>query len=583
MPSQQDPSDIETGPGKLPIDVATAATNLFAISASSILNSLSDLSNREIAISAASALSVGPTSSVILNPGEGPFYVGDSPSDELGDLFRVVVDDTDAEVFNPVTKQYVRVTAISPAAVGDGFYSGTLTLTLSTPIPTGVVYFVFYGRRTTLGEIPPDATTFPTIRRSPDRVRFPDVPRTGLAPTSVAAPINIVSDGYLDPLMAQWKAVLRGSQPYNFMPSPNFGGSIGFVNLGRKKNIDDAGDQGLTGHQGAGFLNAYIKETSGSGTMLGANPLTRINPASAALAISGSVVELNATDFFRTANSSAIRPGIDMLEITRASGRLETYVITAFDAANVRRATLRSLGGALANLGVAEAITCRWIRPSFFLGGDNDFVNVSLPERFHFRGFTNVTAGPLTDNSGIEMVQEPPFFGAARSSRSGADSARGYWDVVAFRWGGFNMNDSTVSEIGRRDVRGELWGDGSFESYGGRVRGLLSNRADQQNVSGNLSYSWNPHAYTQVTFVANTASAAVLTIVMDSVYTAQAGDELTFFLDYRTTGIATTVVYPASFKFSGTDGSSPLVLGTVAKFVGTYSNGNFYFTRTDYV
>lgn len=582
MPSQQDPSDIETGPGKLPIDVATAATNLFAISSSSILNSLSDLSNREIAISSVSSPSSGPASSINLDPSAGPFFVGDSGADAIGDLFRVVDYNTDAEIFNPQTKLYVQVTAISPATVGTGFYSGGLTLTITTPIPAGVAYYVFYGRRTTLGEIPPDATTFPAIRRSPDRVRFPEFKRTGIAPTSIAEPLNIVTDGYPDPLMAQWKAVLRGPQ-YNFAPATAFSGSIGFVNLGRKKNVDATADQGLTGHQAAGFFNGYAKELLGTGQLAGANPLSRINPALSALAISGSVIELASTDFFRTATSSAIRPGIDMVEITRASGRIETYVITAFDAANVRRATIRSLGGNLAALSVAEVITCRWIRPSFYLGGDNDWANVSAPERFHFRGFVNVSTGPITDNSAVEVAQEPPFFGASRNTPTGADTARGSWDLVAFRWGGFNMVDPVVAEIGRRDIKGELMGDGSLESYGGRIRGLLSNRADQQSVSANVTYTWNPHVYTQVTFLANTASAAVLTIALDSAYTAQAGDTLTFFLNYTSTGIATTVVYPASFKFSGADGSSPLVLGTVAKFEGTYSNGNFYFTRTDYV
>lgn len=584
MPSQQDPSTIETGPGKLPIDVATAATNLFAISSSSILTSLSNIANRELAISAASDVftTVGPQSSITLFSGDGPFYVGDSISDELLDLFHVV-DGTDAEIFNPLTQQYVFVSSITPATVGSGFFSGNITLNLSTPIPPGHQYHVYYGRRTTLGEIPPNATTFPAVRRSPDRVRFPDLPREGLAPASVAVPFDIVTNGYLDPYMALWKAVLRGNQPFNVMPIPAYGGSMGFVNIGRKKNVNDAADQGLQGHQSAGFFNAYIKETIGTGTIGGANPLTRVDPSLAALAISGSVVELHFGDFFRTSTASAIRPGIDMLEVTRANSNVEVYVITAFDSVNTRRATLRSLGGALANLSVSESIKCRWIRPSFFLGGDNDQISVSSPESFHLQGFANLTSGPITDNSGVEVVQEPPFFGAARNTRTGGDSARGYWDVIAFRWGGFNMTDPSVAQIGRRDVKGELWGDGSMESYGGRIRGLLSSRADQLNVSATQGYTWNPHNFTQVTFIANTASVAVLTITLDSAYTAQAGDEITFFLNYSTTGIALSVVYPATFKFSGADGSTPLVLGTVSKFVGTFSNGNFYFTRTDYV
>ncbi len=581
MPSQQDPSTIETGPGKLPIDVATAATSLFAVSSSSIFTSLANIANRELAVnfSTPPASTVGPQSTISIS---GTIFVGDSISDELLDLFHVV-DQSDAEIFNPLTQQYVFVSSISPSVVGTGFYSGTITLTLSTPMLTGQTYHVYYGVRTTLGEIPPNAATFPAIRRSPDRVRFPDVPREGLAPASIAVPFDIVTNGYLDPYMALWKAVLRGDQPYNLMPDPAFGGSMGFVNIGRKKNVDDANDQGLQGHQAAGFLNAYVKETIGFGTIGGANPLTRINASSTCTAISGSLIELHPSDFFRTSTASALRPGIDMLEVTRANGNVEVYVFSAFDSVNTRRGSIRTLGGAVANLNVSETIFCRWIRPSFFLGGDNDQISTTPPDTFHLQGFGHFVAGPITDNSNIEVAQEPPFFGAARNTRTGGDSARGYWDVIAFRWGGFNMTDPSVAQLGRRDVKGELWGDGSIESYGGRIRGLLSNRADQLNISGTQGYTWNPHTFTQVTFVANTASVAVLTVTLDSAYTAQAGDTITFFLNYSTTGIGLTVAYPATFKFSGADGSTPLVLGTVAKFVGTFSNGNFYFTRTDYV
>ncbi len=586
MPSQQDPSDIETGPGKLPIDVATAATNLFAIGTASVLTSLSDLANREIAVPTATTLTAfGDITAITLSSGIGPFYVGASGSETLPSLFRVVAGSgpgIDQDIFNAATGLYVQVASISPATLGTGFYTGSLTLTLTTTIPIGTSYRVYYAQRTTLAEIPAKATSFPAILRSADRQRFPEFDRSGVAPTSIAVPRNLAVNGYLDPFMAQWKAVLRGTTSGSD-PAFSDGGSIGFVNVGRKKNVNDAEDQGLTGHQAAGFLSVYIKETSGSGTIGGANPLTRINPANACIAISSADVQLAAGDFFRTTTASAFRPGLDMVEVARATGVKENYVVTAFHATDVRRATLRTLGGGVPLFTVSEVISCRWIRTNFFTGGDNDIVTTTLsaPERFYFSGMGHYTPGPITDNSAAEHPQEPPFFGASRNTRTGGDSARGYWDVIALRWGGFNTTDPTVDQIGRRDTLGELWGDGSIETYGGRIRGLKANRADQLNVGATQTYTWTPNTYQQVTFICTTNSAMVLTIALASSYTPVAGDKLTFFLDYTSFGFATTVVFPASFRFSGTDGGSPLA-ETVAKYEGTYSNGKFYFTRTDY-
>lgn len=587
MPSQQDPSDIETGPGKLPIDVATAATNLFAISTASVLTSLSDLANREIAIPIAQTFTAfGDITTISLNSGYGPFFVGLNNFDPLTTLFRVVQGsgvNVDQDIFNPATGLYVTISSITGATVGSGFYSGNITFNLNTPIPAGTVYRIYYAQRNTLGGIPPTATSYPALLRTADRVRFPEFERLGVAPTSIAVPLNLATSGYLDPFMAQWKAVLRGTVSGSD-PDPAYGGSMGFVNIGRKKNVNDSKDQGLLGHQAAGVFTAFIKETSGSGTIGGANPLTRINPANACIAISSSDVQLAAGDFFRTATASAVRPGIDMLEITRATGKKEVYIITAFDPTDVRRVFLRTLGGGVPLFTVSESIFVRWIRPNFFTGGDNDLVPwfVSSPEHFHFAGMGHYPPGPLTDNSTVEHPQEPAFFGASRNTRTGGDSARGYWDVVALRWGGFNTTDSTVSNIGRRDTLGELFGDGSIETYGGRIRGLKANRADQVNLGASVNYTWTPNTYQQVTFVCTTNSFVLGAVAFASSYTPIAGDKITFFLDYSSAGTATVMTFPASFKFSGNDGVTPLRAGTIAKYEGTFSNGKFYFTRTDY-
>lgn len=588
MPSTRIPSQILTGPGKLHMDVATAAADLFTTASGALLNSINDSISGEFAVPTSTATftaGVGGDSSRLLTQSLGPFYVGDSGGDVLKDLFMVVNASDDSEIFNPLNNLYVQVTSITPASIGSGFYSaGDLTVNFNTPVPQSVQYKVYFGKRATLSAIPVETSVNPVIRRTPNRVRFPEFDRTGLAPTSVAAPFDIVTNRYLDPYMAQWKAILRGATQ---SVVTNFGGSSGFVYVGRKKNVQDGNDESLHGHQASAFLSVYEKSITAS-TLGGQAVWTRINQAASAQVIAADVIECNASDYFYLTgpNRTSVRCGVDMVEVTYSNGQKEAYIIAGLVNGNPRRVTVTTLGGAGVGFST-QAVTIKWIRTGFFVGGDNDFDTVSTDN--YYKGLGHFVAGAITANPAIEIAQTPPFFASGTIDPVRADSARNNWNIKAFTWGGFTETGSTVASLGRKQTKGELLGDGSVMSYGGRIKGLLANRGLDTNptITTNTTYTFNPTTNNQVWFDLSGATQVTLTLNIDPTYVASEGDMVVVFVSYNlitpaSTGELSTVTWDSAFKFSGHDADTPSPAGTTLKYVGHRHSGVFYMTRTDY-
>lgn len=584
MPSTVDPSTVPSGPGKLHVDVVSAAADLYASASSSLIATISSALTQPLAAPTVTAASSGGVSSTILASGIGPFYVGDSGGDSLADLFKVVDAVTDQEIFDPVSNNYVTVTSISPASVGSGFFSGNLTLNFGLLIPSGVNFKVYYGRRVTVSNLPPELATNPVIRRSAERARFPEVPRTSLAPTSVAAPLNIVSGDYPDPYMAHWKAVLRGAPAALNLA---LGGSSGFVNIGSKRNINVTNDAALAAGQGSAFLSVYEKNTIGVGAIGLGNPLTRINAASTGTLNPGgalpTTVELAGPDFFRTATGTAIRVGVDMVEVTFPSGLKECYVIVGLDVTNARRATVATLGGASPTFTTAT-VTFRWIQTNFFVGGDND--SAGIPS-FHYKGMFHSPSSNLTDAPTVETAQAEPFFSSPREP-----DALFSWGQFAFTWGHYYQTTTLVplSVIGSRNVTGELWGDGSVNTSA-RLIGMQSQRTTTINVNSTSASSWDPKAASTMIVNFSGSSAIVWTLSLAVGYAALSvnhADEIAIFVSFSgitasSAGENTQIVWPANFKFSGVDGDVRGPAGRVMLFRGTLIGGtNWYFTRADY-
>jgi hypothetical protein len=586
MPSTVDPSTIALGPGKLHVDVANAATDLFANISSSLIATLSSVLAQPLAApsSVGGIVSANDVSHVIL-AAQGPFYVGNL-GDDIKNLMRVVRDDTEAEIFSPQVNDYIEITGFSPGTIGDGFISGNLTVNFSAAIPSGVTYKIYFGKRATVSALPNNLASFPAIRRSPDRVRFPEFARTGLAPTSVAVPQNIVSGAYPDPYMAQWKAVLRGSPSF---PNPAFGGSAGFVNVGTKKNVVDSDDATPAGGQGAAFLAVYEKNLIGSGVIGVGNPLTRINASNTATLNPGgglpTTVELAASDFFRTGSATSIHLGSDMLEVTFADGSKECFVILALDVANGRRATVATLGGASPTFSTTS-VTVKWIRTNFFVGGDNDGAGLS---GFLYSGMYHCVPSNITDAPNSEIPQAPPFFASAQEP-----NFTNTWGQQAFTWGYHYQNVSifaTLGTIGQRVVTGELWGDGSVSTLG-RLIGMKSNRSSTVTVTTNIGSSWDPKQTSIIIANFGGASAVTWTLTIAGGFAPLAAsfvDEAQIIVSFAsvtadTAGENSTVVWPANFKFSGNDADVTGPAGRVMIFKALLVGGTTWFlTRTDYV
>lgn len=589
MPSTRDPSGILTGPGKLHMDVASASADLFTTASSALLTNLSASLTGELAVPNVTATFTAggaETSRLLSQATYGPFYVGDSGGDQLKDLFTVVNASDDTEIFSPLNNSYISVTSITPASVGSGFYSaGDLTINFNTPIPTSVQYKVYFGKRGTLAAIPKETAVNPVIRRAINRVRFPEFERTGLAPTSIAQPFDTVTNKYPDPYMAHWRAVLRGTTQ---SVVADFGGHNGFVYVGRKKNVQDGNDQSLRGHQAAAFLAVYEKSIA-SGTLGGQTVWTKIDPSLTAQVIAADVIECNASDYFYLTgpNRTSVRCGVDMIEVTYpTTGIKEVYLVSGLVNGNPRRVTVTTLGGAVVGFST-QSVTIKWIRTGFFAGGDNDFDTVSTDN--YYKGLGHFVPGAITASPAAEVAQMPPFFSSGTIDTTRADSGRNSWNIKAFTWGGFTENAASVALLGRRQVKGELWGDGSVQSYGGRIQGLHANRGLTSNptVSSNTTYSLNPTVNNQVRFDFSGSSTAVLTLNLDAAYTPTEGDMITVFVSYigvtaNSNGELSSVTWDTEFKFSGNDAQTPSPSGTVIKYQGHMTNGLFYMTRTDY-
>lgn len=588
MPSTQDPSLISIGAGKLHTDVASAAADLFASISSSAFAGLTASLTQPLATPAvtASFTAGGAESSKVLSTG-GPFYVGDSGADQLQDLFIVVNASDDTAIFNRSTQAYVSVTSITGATVGDGFIATNITLNFSTPVPQSTQYKVYYGKRSTLAAMPVEATTNPVIRRSQDRVRFPEFTRTSLAPTSVAEPINIVSNDYPDPYMAAWKGVLRGS-PGTLAAATS--GTNGFVYIGRKKNVNDANDVSLTGHQMSAFMAGYEKSITAS-TLAGAAAWTRIDSSTTAVlnpsGAGGDIIELSVNDYFMLTGPgrTAIKQGVDLLELTFSNGIREAYIISDMNTSNTRRGNLKTLGGATPTFSSSTSVTAKWIRMGMHVGGDLDFDAGSfLPY-----GYGHYVQGAITENPNNELFQRPPYFASGSSLRSRRDSARDSWNIQAFTWGGWRDTDPSASNVGHPIVNGELWGDGTIITRGGRIVGSRADRVttSASSVANGITVTVNPFTAALHWISMQGAATKNWTVVLDSTtYEPEDGDHITIFLEMQDSGTnyLSTMTWPAEFVFSGSDATiaaSPGVT-TTYKFVAVRMQSFWYVTRTDY-
>jgi hypothetical protein len=584
MPSYQDPSTILTGPGRVHVDVVSAAADLYSTGSSATLAQLAAVIAQPLASPSSKVYTAGVSGDTtrVMAAADGPFYIGDNVADDIQDLFKVVVAADDTDIFNSNTQQYVRISAISPSVIGGGFGTVALTLTFSTPVPANLQYRVYYGRRVTVASLPVEMTSNPMIRRTPNRVRFPEFDRTGYAPTSISPEQNYSSTGYPDPYLAQWKASLRGTISITGNSDTSYGGALGFVHVGHCRNVIDSNDAANRGLPGAAILNVSEKDIRTTVFSGGNAALTRVNSTLLGTVANPNIVNLNGSDYFYRNTpipQTAIRLGVDMVEVTFANGSKGVYVITSFGA-TPNQAIVATLGGGSPNFTNGSA-TFKWIRPSFFTGAAQE--EYSLGGFFELRGASYLTPGSISTLPGQEIAHAGFFFAAGTSNpaRAGTDN----WNFEAMSWGAYQDTDTP---LGEKLKNGALLGDGSVQSYGGRIEGLFSKRSvGVYFITTSSSQFWNPHVESLLSLRFVNSTAKTVTLSFDPVYTPEDGDEIELIVcnsDTSGLGWMSNIVWPTSFTFSGTDGDITGVSTSdlYMKFVGTYMDGLFFFTRTDY-
>lgn len=161
MPSSKNPNDLNPGAGRLPANTVDATALTFSNTREALIGTAALIESRPVVIGNHTAnspyvetVSAGDTSINL----SGTIWVGDSPTNEIGDLFHVVAIPGSAASLNsyePVVADngtVVKVSSLSGASVGGGYHVGPLTLFFSDPIPAGVLYKVVFGVPQTLND-----------------------------------------------------------------------------------------------------------------------------------------------------------------------------------------------------------------------------------------------------------------------------------------------------------------------------------------------------------------------------------------------------------------------------------------------
>lgn len=148
-------------------DARTLAANRGLKALAENTDYLDDLLRRDIALPTRTTdvVAGAPVTSIIIT-GPGVFLgVSGHPNTQAGrDLLFEILDEEDDEIIGTIaTGAKCVVTAVS-SAVGSGFSSGSVTLTVSPAIPAGKTYRVYYGTRSNLATMPADFLTNFKIR-----------------------------------------------------------------------------------------------------------------------------------------------------------------------------------------------------------------------------------------------------------------------------------------------------------------------------------------------------------------------------------------------------------------------------------
>lgn len=171
---------------------------------------------------------------------------------------------------------------------------------------------------------------------------------------------------------------------------------------------------------------------------------------------------------------TAIRLGVDMLEVVRADGDTVTVIIDELVSASRVRGRLLSGGNLSFGVSAVNDVALRWIQPIVKIGGsllsdrDTDGANIS-GVNILARPIVSIPPSILTTTPANENVGMPAFFGAQTGSVT--DATAGALRARALEWGAMASPDASAIVDGTLTARGWLNGDGSLAATRAFVTG----------------------------------------------------------------------------------------------------------------
>lgn len=405
--------------------------------------------------------------------------------------------------------------------------------------------------------------------------------RDGAAPQSK---VNIVTP-HLDPLNALWVVKSGGSRGTGAQPLDSSSGPSGFVAYSsRRSRVGASSNDDGEVLTNANFMSVWPHDFAGDIT----SARTQITPSRAAAVNPGgalpTTLELHASDFFHTGGGTpqtALCPRVDMIEVTRASGAKQVYLVSGLNAANVRRCTLAHLDGeAVPAFPSDEAVTARWLSMLFHQGAEaqnwhtNKSTGVGQWASFFHAVPPYLTTAPSTSDA---IGQGARFFASDIDDPAGAGAVA----PSALEWGGFYDGVSFATSAEYR-VRGKLFGDGSLETT---LQNLRTHDVVLNSTGGTTT--WHPRQDGSFLVIsAAVAAGAAHTIAFAASYVPRNGDVIyVAFRQDATSGLWTTGWPAGLFQFSGGDATLTTGVSATSLYRGIYTTAlstAFLMTKTSY-
>lgn len=274
--------------------------------------------------------------------------------------------------------------------------------------------------------------------------------------------IDVASVQYPDPQMAALRIVsgITARTLTGFQSSTGIGGDIGYLHESEGFARSSTNEAVRAAYSGPALLDVMPRDIRAA-TVSGDAVLTFISPTATGLVNPDSIndsnnrrtIECAAGQFFHTGSATAIRLGVDLIEVVYSGRAPETYLIDAFVSAT--RIRVRRLNSSIANVFPATSASCtiRWLSTNFLFGGSG-LSGFSGDPPWLGRRFAVYQPPPLTvdTDDASEIYATPPAFFAALNTNETSNA------YTAMGWGA-----ADPATLGTSVIAGRLRGDGSID------------------------------------------------------------------------------------------------------------------------